>query len=99
MLVLSRAVHSELCGFKLLHLSVCVMCVPKVLEQDKYSLQKEVELRTRMVESLQSDYDYVKSQQRRQLQEQQEHLEQSHSTALKELSNKVQQHIICFHLV
>lgn len=66
-------------------------CVSKVLEQDKYSLQKEVALKTRMLESLQSDYDCVKNQQRQQLQEQQEHLERSHSTAVSELNNKVQQ--------
>lgn len=70
------------------------MCVSKVLEQDKYSLQKEVELKTRMLQSLQSDYDCVKNQQRQQLEEQQEHLERSHSTALNELNNKVQPHIV-----
>ncbi|XP_010748938.2 protein Spindly [Larimichthys crocea] len=61
----------------------------EVLEQDKYSLQKEVALKTRMLESLQSDYDCVKNQQRQQLQEQQEHLERSHSTAVSELNNKM----------
>lgn len=66
-----------------------VMCVSKALEQDKYSLQKEVELKTRMLESLQSDYDCVKNQQRQQLHEQQEHLERSHSAAINELNNKV----------
>lgn len=73
---------------------LCVMCVSKVLEQDKYSLQKEVELKTRMLQSLQSDYDCVKNQQRQQLEEQREHLERSHSTALNELNNKVQPHIV-----
>lgn len=66
----------------------------KALEQDKYSLQKEVELKTRMLESLQSDHDCVKNQQRRQLQEQQEHLERSHSTAVNELNNKVQRPVV-----
>ncbi|XP_038555810.1 protein Spindly isoform X1 [Micropterus salmoides] len=61
----------------------------EVLEQDKYSLQKEVELKTRMLESLQSDYDCLKNHQRQELQEQQEHLERSHSTALNELNNKL----------
>uniref|UniRef100_I3K0E9 Protein Spindly n=1 Tax=Oreochromis niloticus TaxID=8128 RepID=I3K0E9_ORENI len=63
----------------------------EALEQDKYSLQKEVELKTRMLESLQSDFDCVKNQQKRYLQEQQEHLERAHSMALSELHNKVQQ--------
>lgn len=71
------------------------MCVSKALEQDKYSLQKEVELKSRLLESLQSDYDCVKNQQRQQLQEQQEHLERSHSAAINELNNKVCPHIIC----
>ncbi|XP_049441682.1 protein Spindly isoform X2 [Epinephelus fuscoguttatus] len=61
----------------------------EALEQDKYSLQKEVELKTRMFESLQSDYDCVKNQQRQQLEEQQAHLERSHSTALSALNNKM----------
>ncbi|XP_051274988.1 protein Spindly [Dicentrarchus labrax] len=61
----------------------------EALEQDKYSLQKEVELKSRMLESLQSDYDCVKNQQRQQLQEQQEHLERRNSTALSELNNKM----------
>ncbi|XP_053284823.1 protein Spindly isoform X2 [Pleuronectes platessa] len=61
----------------------------EALEQDKYSLQKEVELKTRILESLKSDYDCVKKQQRQQLQEQQQHLERSHSMALSELTNKI----------
>ncbi|XP_035525075.1 protein Spindly [Morone saxatilis] len=61
----------------------------EALEQEKYSLQKEVELKSRMLESLQSDYDCVKNQQRQQLQEQQEHLERRNSTALSELNNKM----------
>ncbi|XP_005749177.1 protein Spindly isoform X2 [Pundamilia nyererei] len=61
----------------------------EALEQDKYSLQKEVELKTRMLESLQSDFDCVKNQQKRHLQEQQEHLERAHSMALSELHNKI----------
>ncbi|KAK5865305.1 hypothetical protein PBY51_016480 [Eleginops maclovinus] len=61
----------------------------EVLEQEKYSLQKDVQLKTRMFESLQSDFECLKSQQRRQLEEQQEHLERSRATALTELNNKV----------
>ncbi|XP_023117774.1 protein Spindly [Amphiprion ocellaris] len=61
----------------------------EALEQDKYSLQKEVELKTRLLVSLQSDYDCVKKQQEQQLQEQQEHLERNHSVALNELQNKM----------
>ncbi|KAK9535716.1 hypothetical protein VZT92_008082 [Zoarces viviparus] len=61
----------------------------EALEQEKYSLQKEVELKTRMLSSLQSDLDCVKNQQTRQLEDQRMHLERSHSTALKELSKKM----------
>ncbi|KAM3849325.1 protein Spindly-like, partial [Diretmus argenteus] len=61
----------------------------EALEQDKYSLQKEVELKGRMLESLQSDYDYVKSQQSQQLQRQLDHLERNHRLVLNELNNTV----------
>ncbi|KAK5622435.1 hypothetical protein CRENBAI_003704 [Crenichthys baileyi] len=61
----------------------------EALEQDKYSLQKEVELKTRMLESLQSEYESMKSQQKQQLQEHQEHLERSHSMALSEHQHKI----------
>lgn len=60
----------------------------EALEQDKYSLQKEVELKTRMLDSLQSEYDSWKNQQKQQLEEQQEHLERNHSMALNEIHNK-----------
>lgn len=63
------------------------MC--QALEQERYSLQKEVELKTRMLESLQSDHDCVKKQQQQQLEEQRHHLEWSHSGALTELNDKV----------
>lgn len=77
-----------------LHIYVCAcVYVWQALEQDKYSLQKEVELKTRMLESLQADHDCVKNQQRQQLQEQRESLEWSHSTAVNELNDKVQPHI------
>ncbi|XP_041845462.1 protein Spindly [Melanotaenia boesemani] len=61
----------------------------EALEQDKYTLHKEVELKTRMLESLQSEYDCWKNQQKQQLEEQQEHLERSHSMAINELHNKM----------
>ncbi|KAI4800051.1 hypothetical protein KUCAC02_016588 [Chaenocephalus aceratus] len=61
----------------------------EALEQEKYSLQKEVVLKTRMFESLQSDMECLKSQQRRQLEEQQEHLERSRTSALTELNSKL----------
>lgn len=69
-------------------MSLCP-CVWQALEQEKYSLQRNVQLQARMLESLQSDHDLLKAQQRRQLEEQKEHLEGSHSMALRELHSKV----------
>lgn len=62
----------------------------KTLEQDKYSLEKNVELKTRMLESLQAEYECMKKQQKQQLQEEQEQLERNHNVALNELNNKVE---------
>ncbi|TNM99026.1 protein Spindly isoform X1 [Takifugu flavidus] len=61
----------------------------EALEQEKYSLQKELELKTRMLQSLESDFDYMKKQQMQDAQEQQQHREQLHSTALSELNNQI----------
>ncbi|XP_071392285.1 protein Spindly [Centroberyx affinis] len=61
----------------------------EAVEQDKYSLQKEVALKSRMLESLQSDYDCVKSQQSQQLRQQLEHLGRNHSMEVNELNKKV----------
>ncbi|XP_036933670.1 protein Spindly [Acanthopagrus latus] len=60
----------------------------EAVEQEKYTLQKEVDLKSRILQSLQSDYDCLKNQQTQQLQEQ-ESVERSHSTALSELNNKM----------
>lgn len=70
----------------------------KALEQEKYSLQKELELKTRMLQSLESDFDYMKKQQMQDAQEQQQHREQLHSTALSELNNQVEHHILSTYL-
>ncbi|XP_075994800.1 protein Spindly isoform X2 [Genypterus blacodes] len=58
------------------------------LKQNKYSLQREVELKAQMLESLQSEYNLVINQQTLQLQQQKDHLDRSHSTALSKLNNK-----------
>ncbi|XP_013882192.1 protein Spindly [Austrofundulus limnaeus] len=63
--------------------------VQEALEQQKYSLQKEVELKARMLESLQSEYDALTTQQKRQLEEQLEHLERNHNLATRELHSKI----------
>uniref|UniRef100_A0A8C6M3Y5 Uncharacterized protein n=1 Tax=Nothobranchius furzeri TaxID=105023 RepID=A0A8C6M3Y5_NOTFU len=64
----------------------------EALEQDKYSLQRELDLKTQMLEFLQSDYETFKKQQKQTLDEHQEHLERSHNMALSELHNKVELH-------
>uniref|UniRef100_A0A3B4ASM5 Uncharacterized protein n=1 Tax=Periophthalmus magnuspinnatus TaxID=409849 RepID=A0A3B4ASM5_9GOBI len=65
-----------------------------VLEQEKYSLQKDVELKSRMLESLQFEFEGVKNQQRQQLQEQEELLERNHNVTLTELNNKVTKYML-----
>ncbi|XP_029112976.1 protein Spindly isoform X2 [Scleropages formosus] len=61
----------------------------EALEQEKYSLQREVELKSRMIESLRSEFDAVKGQQKLLLEKQEAHLERSHSLELSELKNKM----------
>ncbi|XP_037531059.1 protein Spindly [Nematolebias whitei] len=61
----------------------------EALEQHKYSLKKEVDLKTWMLESLQSDYESLKNYQKRQLEEQQEHLEWNHNMATREHHSKI----------
>ncbi len=61
----------------------------QALEQDKYSLQREVELKARMLESLRSEFDLVKNQQKHQMEQQQTLLERSHALELSDLKNKV----------
>ncbi|XP_042195367.1 protein Spindly isoform X1 [Callorhinchus milii] len=62
----------------------------EVLEQDKYSLQREMELKNRMLESLSSDVESIKQQQKMQLSQQQEQLERSHAREINELKSKME---------
>ncbi|XP_072518970.1 protein Spindly isoform X1 [Salminus brasiliensis] len=64
--------------------------VIEALEQGKYSLQKEVELKARMLDSLHSEFDFVKNQQNRMLEEQQTVLERNHAGELADVKNKVE---------
>ncbi|XP_028299812.1 protein Spindly [Gouania willdenowi] len=61
----------------------------EALEQEKYSLQKELELKSRMLDSLQTDYECRKNQQREELEIRQEHLERKHSMVVSDLQNKM----------
>ncbi|CAM4615167.1 unnamed protein product [Leuciscus chuanchicus] len=64
--------------------------VIEALEQEKYSLQREVELKARMLESLRSEFDLVKNQQKHQMEQQQTLLERNHALELSDLKNKVE---------
>ncbi|XP_017553794.1 protein Spindly isoform X1 [Pygocentrus nattereri] len=64
--------------------------VIEVLEQEKYSLQREVELKGRMLDSLHSEFDYVKNQQKHLLEQQQTMLERNHAVELCDFKSKVE---------
>ncbi|XP_051915560.1 protein Spindly-like isoform X2 [Hippocampus zosterae] len=59
------------------------------LKQDKYTLQNEVALKTRLMESLQSEVDSLKKQHRQNIDDEKEKLERSHRTTLHQLNNKI----------
>ncbi|KAL8211800.1 UNVERIFIED_CONTAM: Protein Spindly [Gekko kuhli] len=59
-------------------------------EQEKYTLQKELELKTRMLGSLNAEYDTLKQLQNIQLDTLREQLERLHGQEINELKNKVE---------
>ncbi|KAF4085506.1 hypothetical protein AMELA_G00095940 [Ameiurus melas] len=59
------------------------------LEQEKYSLQREVELKIRMLDSLSSEFDDVKNQQKHLLEQQQAVFERNHAVECGDFKNKV----------
>ncbi|XP_034635485.1 protein Spindly isoform X2 [Trachemys scripta elegans] len=59
-------------------------------EQDKYSLQREVELKNRMLESLSFECDALKQQQNVQLDKQREQLERIHGQEISQLKDKLE---------
>ncbi|XP_069620014.1 protein Spindly isoform X6 [Ranitomeya imitator] len=61
------------------------------LEQEKYSLQREVELKSRMQESLLSECESLKQQRKTCLEQLQQQLEMSHNRERSELNNKIEQ--------
>ncbi|XP_055782508.1 protein Spindly [Salvelinus fontinalis] len=62
----------------------------EVLEQEKYSLQREVVLKSRVLDSLRSDYDSIKSQRRLQWEQHESLLERNHAMELNECKNKME---------
>ncbi|XP_053574540.1 protein Spindly [Bombina bombina] len=60
------------------------------LEQEKYSLQREVELKNRMLESVASECENIKQQQKVSLDQLQEQLERTHNREINELKDKME---------
>ncbi|NWS49750.1 SPDLY protein, partial [Probosciger aterrimus] len=60
------------------------------LEQEKYSLQREIELRNRMLESLSFDCDSLKQQKNMQLDKQKEQLARVYGQEISDLKNKLE---------
>ncbi|XP_076878012.1 protein Spindly [Brachyhypopomus gauderio] len=60
------------------------------LEQEKYSLQREVELKSRMLDCVHSEFEMVKKQQKYHLEQQQQMLERNHAVELSDFKNKVE---------
>ncbi|CAI9156170.1 unnamed protein product [Rangifer tarandus platyrhynchus] len=59
-------------------------------EQEKYTLQREVELKSRMLESLSSECEAVKQQQKMHLEKLEETLSRSHGQEVNELKKKLE---------
>ncbi|XP_074865630.1 protein Spindly isoform X4 [Carettochelys insculpta] len=62
----------------------------EMFEQEKYSLQREVELKSRMLESLSFECDALKQQQNMQLDKQREQFERIHGQEISQLKNKLE---------
>lgn len=58
-------------------------------EQEKYTLQREVELKSRMLESLSSECEAIKQDQKIHLEKLEEQLSRTHGQEMNELKNKV----------
>ncbi|XP_036740691.2 protein Spindly isoform X2 [Manis pentadactyla] len=67
-----------------------MMTVTENYEQEKYTLQREVELKSRMLESLSSECEAIKQQQKIHLEKLEEQLSRSHGQEVNELKNKLE---------
>nr|XP_025722849.1 protein Spindly isoform X4 [Callorhinus ursinus] len=67
-----------------------MMTMTEDYEQEKYTLQREVELKSRMLESLSSECEAVKQQQKTHLEQLKEQLSRSHGQEVNELKNKLE---------
>ncbi|XP_012884077.1 PREDICTED: protein Spindly [Dipodomys ordii] len=66
-----------------------LMAVTEKYEQEKYTLQRAVELKSRMLESLSCEYEAMKQQQKLQLEQLEEQLGRRHSQEAEELRGKL----------
>ncbi|XP_015284952.1 PREDICTED: protein Spindly [Gekko japonicus] len=67
-----------------------MVTLTETFEQEKYTLQRELELKTRMLGSLNAEYDTLKQLQNIQLDTLREQLERLHGQEINELKNKVE---------
>ncbi|XP_074068556.1 protein Spindly isoform X2 [Macrotis lagotis] len=67
-----------------------IMTTTENYEQEKFTLQREVELKNRMLESLNSECDAIRQQQKLQLDKLEEQLSRSHGQEVNELKNKLE---------
>ncbi|KAL2778550.1 protein Spindly isoform b [Daubentonia madagascariensis] len=67
-----------------------MMTMTENYEQEKYTLQREVELKSRMLESLSCECEAIKQQQKIHLEELEQQLSRSHGQEVNELKNKIE---------
>ncbi|XP_044633620.1 protein Spindly isoform X1 [Equus asinus] len=67
-----------------------MMTMTENYEQEKYTLQREVELKSRMLESLSSECEAIKQQQKMHLEKLEEQLNRRHEQEMNELKNKLE---------
>ncbi|XP_006906559.1 protein Spindly isoform X2 [Pteropus alecto] len=67
-----------------------IMTITENYEQEKYTLQREVELKSRMLESLSSECDAIKQDQKMHLEKLEEQLSRNHGQEVNELKNKLE---------
>lgn len=67
-----------------------MMALAESYEQEKYTLQREVELKSRMLESLSSECEAIKQQQKMHLEKLEETLSRSHGQEVNELKKKLE---------
>ncbi|XP_012505152.1 PREDICTED: protein Spindly [Propithecus coquereli] len=67
-----------------------MMTMTENYEQEKYTLQREVELKSRMLESLSCECEAIKQQQKIDLEKLEQQLNRSHGQEVNELKNKIE---------